>query len=305
MRTATFVDQLNQLRHTTLQRFPRLPDFIAIARLNRPIGTWLLLWPTLWGLWFAAEGFPGWHLFLVFTLGVFLTRSAGCVMNDIADRNFDGMVKRTQDRPLATGRISVPEAVLYMGGLLFIALLLVLTTNPLTVGLAFVAAGIAALYPFMKRYTYMPQAVLGLAFSCGIPMAFAASRGHIPQIAWLLVVANMIWTVAYDTEYAMVDRDDDLKLGLKSTAILFADLDKFMVGLLQVVFLGVMLLISRVADLGTYFYAGLGVAAGLLCYQHYLIKDRDRNLCFKAFLSNHWVGMAVFAGIAMHFWLQA
>lgn len=304
MSTATFIDQFNQLRHAILERFPRLPDFVAIARLNRPIGTWLLLWPTLWGLWFAAEGFPGWHLFLVFTLGVLLTRSAGCVMNDIADRNFDGMVKRTRDRPLATGRISVPEAVLYMGGLLFIALLLVLTTNLLTVGLAFVAAVIAALYPFMKRYTYMPQAVLGIAFSCGIPMAFAATRGEIPQLAWLLLVANMIWTVAYDTEYAMVDRDDDLKLGLKSTAILFADLDKFMVGLLQVLFLGAMLLIASKVEPGSFFYAGLGVAAGLLCYQHYLIKDRDRDRCLQAFLSNHWVGMAVFAGIALDFfWL--
>ncbi|MEX2488166.1 MAG: 4-hydroxybenzoate octaprenyltransferase [Pseudomonadales bacterium] len=293
------------MRQGALKRFPRLPDFIAIARLNRPIGTYLLLWPTLWGLWFASEGFPGWHLFLVFTLGVLLTRSAGCVMNDIADRNFDGKVKRTRDRPLAAGRVTVPEAVLYMGGLLFIALVLVLTTNLLTVGLAFIAAIVAALYPFMKRFIYMPQAVLGVAFSCGIPMAFAATLGHIPQFAWLLFVANMIWTVAYDTEYAMVDRDDDIKLGLKSTAILFADLDKFMVGLLQVMFMGTMLLVARETDAGFYYYAGMTVAAGLFCYQHYLIKDRDRERCFKAFLSNHWVGMVIFLGILAHFWTSS
>lgn len=302
MPTATFIHQLNNLRQGALERFPRLPDFIAIARLNRPIGTYLLLWPTLWGLWFAAEGFPGWHLFIVFTLGVLLTRSAGCVMNDIADRNFDGKVKRTRDRPLAAGRISVPEAVLYMGGLLFIALVLVLTTNLLTVGLAVIAAIVAALYPFMKRYTYMPQAVLGVAFSFGIPMAFAATQGDIPQLAWLLFVANMIWTVGYDTEYAMVDRDDDIKLGLKSTAILFADLDKFMIGLLQVMFLGVMLLVAREVNAGFYYYIGITVAAVLFCYQHYLIKDRNRDRCFKAFLSNHWVGMIIFLGILAHFW---
>ncbi|MBD3646470.1 MAG: 4-hydroxybenzoate octaprenyltransferase [Pseudomonadales bacterium] len=275
---------------------------MALARMDRPIGTWLLMWPTLWGLWFAAEGFPGWHLFIVFTAGVFLTRSAGCVMNDIADRNFDGMVKRTQGRPLAQGTIDVPEAVMFMGALLFIALLLVLSTNLLTVGLAFVAAAIATIYPFMKRYTYMPQAILGVAFSCGIPMAFTATGSDIPLIAWLLVVANLIWTVAYDTEYAMVDRDDDLKLGLKSTAILFADLDRFMVGVLQALFLGVLWLIARNAELGTSFYWGLLGAAGLFCYQHWLIKDRDRDRCFKAFLNNHWVGCVIFIGIALHFW---
>lgn len=302
MRTATLVNQVGQIRQATLARFPRIPDFIALARMDRPIGTWLLMWPTLWGLWFAAEGFPGWHLLLVFTLGVFLTRSAGCVMNDIADRNFDGMVKRTQGRPLAQGRIQVPEAVMFMGGLLFVALLLVLSTNLLTVGLACIGAAIAAIYPFMKRYTYMPQAILGVAFSCGIPMAFAASRGEIPLLAWLLVVANLIWTVAYDTEYAMVDRDDDLKLGLKSTAILFADLDRFMVGLLQVIFLCVLWLIARKIDLSATFYWGLLGAAGLFCYQHWLIKDRDRDRCFAAFLNNHWVGCAIFIGIAIHFW---
>lgn len=281
-----------------------MPDFLALARLNSPIGSLLLLWPTLWGLWFAAEGFPGWHLFLVFGLGVLMTRSAGCVMNDIADRNFDGKVKRTRDRPLPSGAVSVPEAVFFMGCLLFIALVLVLTTNLLTVTLALGASVIAAAYPFMKRHTYMPQAVLGVAFSCGIPMAFAATRNEVPQLAWLLVTANVIWTVAYDTEYAMVDRDDDLKLGLKSTAILFADMDRIMVGILQVIFLGIMLLVPRLVDLTDYYYWGLAAAAGLFCYQHWLIKDRSRDGCFKAFLNNNWAGCAVFVGIATHFWFD-
>lgn len=280
-------------------RYPRLPCFISLCRLNNPIGTLLLLWPTLWGLWLATKGWPGWHLFLVFTLGTLLTRSAGCIVNDIADRKFDGQVKRTRQRPLAQGVIKVEEAIILMAGLLFLALLLVLSTNLLTLMLAVAAVFIAAAYPFMKRYTYLPQVVLGVAFSCGIPMAFSAATGDIPRLAWLLVLANVIWTVAYDTEYAMVDRDDDIRLGLKSSAILFAEMDKLMTGLLQAVFLLVMSLAGRLVHAGPAYYFGLAVAAGLFIYQQFLIKDRDRKGCFLAFLNNHWVGVAVFAGIVI------
>ena len=273
-----------------------------MARLDRPIGILLLLWPTLWGLWFAASGWPGWHLFFVFSLGVVLTRSAGCVINDIADRDFDGQVTRTQLRPLAQGLLSVEQAFMFMAAMLFVALLLVLSTNGLTVLLAFGAAVIAGVYPFMKRYTYMPQAILGLAFSCGIPMAFTAYSESIPPIAWLLVVANMVWTVAYDTEYAMVDRDDDIRLGLRSSAILFAEMDKLIVGVLQGLFLLTLGLLGRQIEAGTPYYAGLVGAAMLFTYQQYLIRDRSREGCFDAFLNNHWVGLCVFAGIAGHFY---
>ena len=285
----------------TLERFPKVPDFIALARLDRPIGIYLLLWPTLWGLWFAAEGWPGWHLFLVFSLGVVLTRSAGCVVNDIADREFDIHVRRTTGRPLAQKKISVEEAVIFNCVLLFLALLLVLTTNIMTVALAMIAAIIAGIYPLMKRYTYLPQVVLGIAFSMGIPMAFSAYRGEIPNLAWLLAVANIVWTVAYDTEYAMVDRDDDLRLGLRSTAILFGEMDKMMIGVLQALFLFTMYLAGRTVEAGPFFYLGLTVAAALIAWQHYLIRDRDRNQCLSAFLNNHWVGLAIFAGIALHY----
>lgn len=278
-------------------RYPRAQHFIALSRLNSPIGIYLLLWPTLWGLWCAANGWPGWHLLLVFVFGTILTRSAGCVMNDIADRNFDGQVKRTQGRPLAQGLMSVEEAVMFMGALLFVSLLLVLSTNWLTVALALVASVIAAVYPFMKRYTYLPQAILGVAFSCGIPMAFAATTDEIPRLAWLLVTANMVWTVAYDTEYAMVDRDDDIRLGLRSSAILFGDMDKLMIGTLQSLFLLIMVMVGHVAEYGVIFYFGLAAAAGLLIYQQFLIKDRKREDCFAAFLNNHWVGLLIFLGI--------
>ena len=279
------------------QHFPRLPAFLNLARLNRPIGIFLLLWPTLWGLWIAAAGFPGWHLLLVFVLGTVLTRSAGCIINDIFDRGFDGHVQRTRNRPLVQGQVSVTEAVVFMGILLFIALLLVLSTNTLTVMLAFGAVLIAAIYPLMKRYTYMPQAVLGLAFSFGIPMAFAATTDNVPQVAWLLVVANVVWTVAYDTQYAMVDRDDDLLLGLKSSAILFADMDRLAVGTLQGLFLLIMYGVMGPAELGYFHLAGLSCAAGLFFYQQYLIYARQRDDCFAAFLNNHWVGLGIFLGI--------
>jgi 4-hydroxybenzoate polyprenyltransferase len=279
------------------QQFPRLPALLRLARLDRPIGIFLLLWPTLWSLWMAAEGFPGWHLLLVFVLGTVLTRSAGCIINDIFDRGFDGHVQRTANRPLVQGEVSVAEAVIFMGILLFMALLLVLSTNTLTVMLAFGAVIIAAIYPLMKRYTYMPQAVLGLAFAFGTPMAFAAMTGEVPQVAWLLVVANVVWTVAYDTQYAMVDRDDDLRLGLKSSAILFADMDRVAVGTLQILFLVIMYTIMRHVSLDNFYLAGLSCAAGLFVYQQYLIYHRQRDDCFAAFLNNHWVGLVIFLGV--------
>ena len=277
---------------------------MLLARLDKPTGIYLLLWPTLWALWFAAEGWPGWHLLLVFSLGVFLTRSAGCVMNDVADRNFDGHVKRTQSRPLVTGALSLREALIFMGGMLALAFLLVLTTNLMTVLLSFGAVAIAGVYPFMKRYTYMPQAVLGAAFAWGIPMAFAAATGTLPQLAWVFFIAAVIWTVAYDTQYAMVDRDDDIRLGLKSSAILFGDLDLIMIGALQVSFLGCMLLAGQLTTLSWPYYAGLVGAAALFAYQYTLTRSRSRDGCFAAFLNNHWAGVAIFMGTAAHFLLD-
>lgn len=303
MSKPTVQDRLRTVRAEIREQFPRLPDFIALARLDRPIGVYLLLWPTMWGLWFAAEGWPGWHLLFVFALGVVLTRSAGCVINDIADRHFDRHVKRTEGRPLAQGKISVEEAAIYMAGLLFLALILVLTTNAFTVGLAAAAAVIAAIYPFMKRYTYLPQAVLGVAFSMGIPMAFAAFRGDIPNLAWLVAIGNLVWTVAYDTEYAMVDRDDDIKLGLKSTAILFGDMDKLIIGVLQALFVFIMILAGRLVEAGAAYYLGLCAATGFFIYQHRLIKDRERLDCLAAFLNNHWAGLVIFIGLAIDFLL--
>jgi len=293
--------QASQLTSELRQRFPKAELLMQVARLDKPIGTFLLLWPTFWALWIANDGWPGWHLFLVFGFGTLLTRSAGCVINDVADRHFDDQVKRTANRPLATGRLPVFDALVFMGCLLFLALLLVLSTNLLTVLLALIGAIFAAIYPFMKRYTYLPQAILGIAFSFGIPMAFSASQQNIPQIAWLLFTANCIWTVAYDTQYAMVDRDDDIRLGLRSSAILFADLDKLAIGVLQLIFVGSLIMMARLESFGISFYAGLSIACALLIYQQYLIRNRERDECFKAFLNNHWVGFAIFVGIALDF----
>ncbi len=269
--------------------------------MDRPIGTYLLLWPTLCALWIAAEGWPGWHLFVVFTLGTLLTRSAGCIVNDLADIRFDGSVKRTRDRPLVTGRVDPMEAVIFAAALLFVSLLLVLTTNWYTVGLSVLAVIVATIYPLMKRYTYLPQAVLGIAFSMSIPMAFTAVNNEIDKVAWLLVIANLLWVVAYDTEYAMVDRDDDIQLGIKSTAILFAELDRPMIAILQISALMTLMLIPRSIELSHWYYLGLCIAAALFIYQHYLIRDRSRDGCFEAFLNNHWVGLALFTGIALHY----
>lgn len=284
------------------RRLPTLWPLLQLARLHKPIGIYVILWPTLWALWLAAGGFPGWHLFLVFVLGTVLVRSAGCIINDVLDRNFDGKVKRTQNRPLVLGQISVTAALGFMAILLFLALLLVLTTNLLTVLLALGAVIIAAIYPLMKRLTYMPQAILGLAFSFGTLMSFSAVSSEIPKVAGLLVIANVLWTVAYDTQYAMVDRDDDLRLGLKSSAILFADMDKAAIGALQIIFLLIMYNVGQNLELGYFYLAGLVAAAGLFIYQQYLIVARSRDGCFNAFLNNHWVGLLIFCGIFLHYW---
>lgn len=279
----------------------RLPDFVQLTRLDRPIGVYLLLWPTLTALWIAAQGWPDLHLLFIFVLGTWLMRSAGCAINDFADKDFDGSVLRTRNRPLITGRVKRHEALITFGALCALGFVLLLFTNKLTIQLSFFAVFVAALYPFMKRYTNLPQVVLGIAFSCGILMAFTAQRGELPSAAWLLFVANCLWTVAYDTQYAMVDREYDLQIGVKSTAILFGDADKVMIGALQGMFLLAMVLASAQFDLGLWFYGGLLAATGLFVMQQRMIADRQPEGCFNAFLNNHWVGAAVFASVFLHY----
>jgi len=276
---------------------PKFKALLAVARLDKPVGTLLLLWPTLAALWIAAEGWPGWHLLLVFVLGTFLTRSAGCVVNDIADRKFDPFVERTQDRPLAQGVITVRAALLWMGVLLGLAAILVLTTNVLTIVLAAVGACFAGLYPFMKRITHLPQLVLGLAFSMGIPMAFTAVTGALSEAAGLLFLANLVWVVAYDTEYAMVDRAEDLLIGVKSTAILFGDLDRFIIGVLQALFVLLLWQVGGHLDFSAVYQGLLAVIAGLLCYQQFLIRDQSREGSFAGFKNNQWVGGTFFLAV--------
>lgn len=271
--------------------------YARLARLHRPIGIWLLLWPTLWALWIAAEGVPDGRILSVFVLGTIVLRSAGCIINDYADRHIDPHVSRTRDRPMATGEVSVTEALAVFAALMLIGLGLVLTLNRLTQSLAIVGAVVTVVYPFAKRLVSAPQFVLGIAFSWGVPMAFAAQLGHVPREGWLLFVVTMIWVVIYDTEYAMVDRDDDLRLGVKSTAVLFGDLDRVFIGGLQLMFLAGLLLVGQSAELSTEYLAGLAPAGALMLYQQYLIKDRDPQRSFSAFLNNAWVGGFVFVGI--------
>ncbi|MBX9754836.1 MAG: 4-hydroxybenzoate octaprenyltransferase [Pseudomonadaceae bacterium] len=283
---------------------PRAWDFIQLMRLDKPIGIYLLLWPTLWALWIAAKGAPSVANVLIFVFGVILMRSAGCVINDYADRNFDGHVKRTEARPLASGKVQPREALVLFGGLLAISFALVLCTNSSTIWLSFGAVALAACYPFMKRYTYYPQVVLGAAFSWGIPMAFTAQTGELPATLWLLYLANLLWTVAYDTYYAMVDRDDDLKVGVKSTAILFGDADRLIIGGLQGLALLCLLLAGARFELGAYYYLGLTVAAGCFAWQFWSTRDREPQACFAAFLHNHWAGLAIFLGIVADYGLR-
>lgn len=287
---------LDALQH----RAPRLWPWLQLMRLDRPIGTLLLLWPTLWAVWIAGAGSPSARTIIVFTLGVIVMRAAGCVINDYADRNFDGHVTRTQARPLATGALRGRDALMLFAGLMVIALILVLQLNRFTFYLAFGGAALAIIYPFMKRFTFLPQLFLGAAFAWAIPMAFAAETEALPAAAWLIFVAKLLWTVAYDTQYAMCDREDDLKVGIKSTAILFGEADRLIIGVLQVLTLWPLWLLGRGLDFGWTWYLGLAVAAGLFVYQQWLIRDRQPEGCFRAFLNNQWVGAALFAGL----WLQ-
>ena len=283
----------------------RLDQYWKLTRGDRPIGVLLLLWPTWWALWVAAAGVPSlWTLF-VFTAGVWLTRSAGCVINDYADRWLDPQVERTKGRPLATGAVSGREALVVFAVLMLVAFALVLSLNRLTVYLSVVGLFLAATYPYLKRYTYLPQVYLGLAFGWGIPMAFAAVQGEVPAIAWVLYCANILWATAYDTWYAMVDRDDDIRAGSKSTAILFGDLDLVAQGVLYALVLAALWMVGSQAHLGVYYWVALAAAAGLVVYEFVLARHRERDACFRAFLHNNWIGAVVFVGIALDYALRA
>ena len=282
-------------------RFGRtLGPYLRLMRVDRPVGTLLLLWPTLAALWLAAEGMPPVGVLVAFVVGTFLARSAGCVINDIADRKFDDHVARTRDRPLATGEVSLPAALVLLAILAAACLAVVLMLNRLAQALALGGALVAAVYPFLKRWTHWPQAALGVAFSWGIPMAFAAVNGAVSGAAWLLFAASLVWIVAYDTMYAMVDRDDDLKVGIKSTAILFGRADRLIVAVLQLLVLVMLLGLGTVLALGAAYYLAVVVIGGLFVYQQWLIRGREREPCFRAFGNNVWVGFALFVGTVVH-----
>lgn len=272
-----------------------------ITRMDKPIGIYLLLWPTFWALWIAADGFPNLHLLFVFSMGVFIMRSAGCVINDFADRKVDGKVKRTSNRPLVSGSMTSEQALSLFAFLIGGAIALVFTLSLYTILLSVVALLLAASYPFMKRYTQLPQVVLGAAFSWGMIMAFAELQGEIPLVAWLLFIANLMWTVAYDTMYAMVDRDDDVKIGVKSTAILFGQYDKRIVGFLQLFTLALLFTVGEILAFGWPYQLALVCSAALFSYQQMLIVNRERDNCFKAFLNNHWVGLIIFIGVYIEY----
>jgi 4-hydroxybenzoate polyprenyltransferase len=275
----------------------RLALYLDLIRWNRPAGWLLLLWPTLGALWFAADGWPGWHLVVVFTLGTFLMRSAGCCVNDVADRDFDRHVKRTAQRPVTSGAMSVKEALALGAVLALLAFGLVLTTNRVTVLWSFAALAITLIYPFAKRFVSIPQAVLGIAFSFGIPMAFAAVQSTVPVFAAWLLAGNLFWVLAYDTEYAMVDRDDDLKIGMKTSAITFGRFDVAAVMLSYTIFLAVWAWAGASRSLGALFFVGIAIAAGQAFWHWRLIRERTRDGCFKAFRLNHWLGFTVFVGV--------
>ena len=282
----------------------RLSAYARRARLDKPIGTLLLLWPTLWGLWLAGNGRPDWHLVLIFGLGTLLMRSAGCVINDWADRDFDGHVERTQARPLAAGEVAPREALWLAAGLALFALLIALPLNQLALLLCLPAAFLAGSYPFTKRFLAIPQAYLGIAFSFGIPMAFAAQTGQVQLLAWVLMLANLLWTVAYDTEYAMVDKPDDLKIGIKTSAITFGQHDVTAVMLCHAGFVLLLAVCGLLAEMGSVYYAGLLAVALLIARQYPQIRARDRQQCFQAFLSNNRVGALVFALIILDYGLR-
>lgn len=280
-------------------------QYARLMRLDKPIGIWLLLWPTLWGLWIAAKGQPNQKIFIVFVLGVITMRSAGCVINDFADRKIDPKVTRTKDRPLAAGTVAPAEALILFIALGLVAIALVLTLDRLTQMLAIVGAILTIIYPYMKRFFVAPQLFLGAAFAWGIPMAFAAETGSIPRLAWLMWLTVVIWAVIYDTMYAMADRADDVKLGIKSTAILFGSADVFIVTLLQIILLLSLILIGGAAQLGNWYMGFLAVTAALLIYQRILIRGRHPDKCFRAFTNHQYVGAAVFAGIALDYLFTA
>ncbi|MDU1061913.1 MAG: 4-hydroxybenzoate octaprenyltransferase [Leclercia adecarboxylata] len=280
----------------------KLLAYHRLMRTDKPIGALLLLWPTLWALWVATPGLPPLWILAVFVAGVWLMRAAGCVVNDYADRKFDGHVKRTANRPLPSGDVTEKEARTLFVVLVLLSFLLVLTLNTMTILLSVAALALAWVYPFMKRYTHLPQVVLGAAFGWSIPMAFAAVSESVPLSCWLMFLANILWAVAYDTQYAMVDRDDDLKIGIKSTAILFGRQDKLIIGILQVAVLGLMVAIGYLNQLNGAFYAAVAAAGVLFIYQQKLIANRERDACFKAFLNNNYVGLVLFLGLAASYW---
>ena len=283
----------------------KLPHYIRLMRIDKPIGTLLLLWPTLWALWLAAEGWPPLHILAIFTIGTFLMRSAGCVINDYADRDFDGHVERTKNRPLATKSVSPREALLLAAGLSLLSFVLILPLDPLVIWLSVPALFLAASYPFTKRFFAIPQAYLGIAFGFGIPMGFAAVAGEVPAVAWLMLLANVFWAVAYDTEYAMVDRPDDLKIGIKTSAITFGRFDVVAVMLCYAAALGLLAVVGAMTGAGAAYYLGLAAAAGIAGYHYTLIRARERADCFKAFRHNNWLGAVVFAGIFVDQLLRA
>jgi len=282
----------------------RLQLYFRLIRLDKPIGILLLLWPTLWALWFASDGKPDWTLLAIFTLGTVLMRSAGCAINDYADRDFDKHVKRTVDRPITSGKIKPKEALLVALVLSLIAFALILPLNTLTKQLSIAAVIIAASYPYFKRFFAIPQAYLGIAFGFGIPMGFAAVQGSVPAAAWWLLIANIFWAIAYDTEYAMVDREDDLKIGIKTSAITFGRYDVAAVMFCYVVTLILIFIVGWQFGLRTWFAAGLLVAAACAIYHYTLIRNRDRNGCFAAFRHNNWLGAAIFGGVTLDYWLK-
>jgi len=279
----------------------KFPDFISLTRLNRPIGIYLLLWPTLMALWFAAEGIPPISTLLIFIVGTVLTRSAGCAINDYADRHIDGHVERTKNRPLATGALSPKDALIAAAILMILAFLLVLMTNRLTIMMSFVAVLLASVYPFCKRVTYFPQVVLGAAFAIATPMAYAAIQNNMPLESWILFAAAVIWAVAYDTLYAMADRDDDLKIGVKSTAILFGRHDLLIVGILQLIVLGFHIWLGILASRGSIYFIGLFLSLGFIGWQLWISREREPARCVQAFLNNHYLGMLVFAALVIDY----
>lgn len=281
----------------------RLILYAKLMRLDKPIGILLLLWPMLWGLWFAALGLPDLHILSIFVLGTILMRSAGCVINDYADRKIDPHVERTKNRPMAAGKVSSKEALLLAAGLSLCAFVLILPLNHLTIMLSVPALFLAGSYPFTKRFFAMPQAYLGIAFSFGIPMAFAAQTNTLPSIIWVLMLANLFWVIAYDTAYAIVDKPDDLKIGIRTSAITFGRFDVMGVMICHAIFITIMFYIGQWQQMGMAYHAALLVAVGLMLYQYTLIRHRDRTLCFKAFLHNNWVGLVIFVGIALDFFI--